>query len=135
MNRRRILSVVFCVFTAAGLCLDAGAASSAPAPLPVGLHRIHKIVVDAGHGGKDTGTVSARGMKEKRVNLEVAQKVKERLEAAGLEVLMTRNADVFIPLSERAAIANKNGADLFISIHANASSSRSLDGFEVYTLS
>ncbi len=98
-------------------------------------HRIRKVVVDAGHGGKDDGATSPLGLREKRVTLEVARKVKEGLEAAGIQVIMTRSADVFIPLSERAQIANKNGADLFVSIHANASESRTLDGFEVYTLS
>lgn len=98
-------------------------------------YRIRKVVLDAGHGGKDSGAISANGLQEKRVALEVARDVQHALEALGIEVLMTRSADVFIPLSQRAHIANKNGADLFVSIHANASPSRSLDGFEIYTLS
>ena len=99
------------------------------------LHRLRKVIIDAGHGGKDDGATSRYGLKEKRVVLEVAQKVKRGLEASGIQVVMTRGADVFIPLSERAQIANKNGADLFVSIHANASTTPSLNGFEVYTLS
>ena len=103
--------------------------------LPGATHQIRKVVVDAGHGGKDTGAVSKKGLREKRVALEVARKVRQGLEARGIQVIMTRGADVFIPLAERAHIANKNGADLFVSIHANASTSPSLQGFEVYTLS
>lgn len=103
-------------------------------PVP-GAFNIRRVLVDAGHGGKDAGAVSSRGLKEKRLVLEIARKVKEELESRGIQVLMTRNADVFIPLSERAQIANKNGVDFFISIHANASASRSLNGFEIYYLS
>ena len=103
--------------------------------LPAATHRLRRVVLDAGHGGKDDGATSRYGLKEKQVVLEVAKKVKRGLEAVGIQVIMTRGADVFIPLSERAQIANKNGADLFVSIHANASTSPSLDGFEVYTLS
>jgi N-acetylmuramoyl-L-alanine amidase len=98
-------------------------------------HRIRRVVIDAGHGGTDTGAVSSRGLKEKRVVLDVARKVKKLLEARGLEVVMTRNSDVFIPLSERTQLANKQGADFFVSIHANASLTRSLQGFEIYYLS
>ena len=114
-----------------------GTVTSIPEPSrpSAGLFRIQKVIVDAGHGGKDPGASSSRGLKEKGLVLEIARKVKEGLEARGLEVIMTRNADVFIPLSERAQIANKNGADFFISIHANASTSASLDGFEIYYLS
>lgn len=117
---------------------------SAPAPKirtaavssgPAAVHAIRKVVVDAGHGGKDTGAISPNGLREKKVTLDVAGKVRQGLEAAGVQVVMTRSADVFIPLSERAHIANKSGADLFVSIHANASESRSLSGFETYTLS
>ncbi len=107
----------------------------APKTAPSVSHILRKVVIDAGHGGKDAGAKCSHGLKEKSVVLEVAQKVKMGLEAAGIQVVMTRGADVFIPLSERAQIANKNGADLFVSIHANASTTPSLDGFEVYTLS
>jgi N-acetylmuramoyl-L-alanine amidase len=119
-----------------GSSLRTPARGSEAVPLePPLLFHVQKVVVDAGHGGKDSGAASSRGLKEKGLVLEVARKVKERLEARGIQVVMTRNADVFIPLSERAQIANKNGADFFISIHANASTSRSLNGFEVYYLS
>ncbi len=98
-------------------------------------HRIRRIVVDAGHGGKDPGAQSSSGLNEKRLVLDVARKVRDELERQGIEVIMTRDSDVFIPLPGRAEIANRCGADLFVSIHANASKTRTLRGFEVYTLS
>ncbi len=98
-------------------------------------HRIRRVILDAGHGGMDSGAISPYGLKEKHVVLEIAKKVKKALEAQGLEVVMTRNSDIFIPLAERAEIANKQSADFFVSIHANASLTRSLQGFEIYYLS
>jgi N-acetylmuramoyl-L-alanine amidase len=115
--------------------VPASAVSAIPAEVPAVSHRLRRVVIDAGHGGKDPGATSPRGLEEKRVTLEVATEVKRLLERAGVEVVMTRSADVFIPLSQRAHIANKNNADLFVSIHANASTSPSLSGFELYTLS
>ena len=111
-----------------------GMALSAPsgAPMP---HRVRRVVLDAGHGGKDSGAVSPHGLKEKRLTLEMARKVKAVLEARGMEVVMTRDSDRFIPLAERARIANIREADFFVSIHANASETPSLRGFEVYYLS
>ena len=104
-------------------------------PASPALHRIHRVVLDAGHGGKDSGAVSPAGLKEKRLALEMTRKVKKELELRGLEVVMTRNSDVFIPLSERAALANEGGTDFFVSIHANASTAPLLQGFEIYYLS
>ncbi|HXV19056.1 MAG TPA: N-acetylmuramoyl-L-alanine amidase, partial [Candidatus Omnitrophota bacterium] len=98
-------------------------------------HRIRKITIDAGHGGKDHGATSRTGLKEKDVVLEVSRMVRDELLGLNIEATMTRDADVFIPLAERANISNKKGADLFVSIHANASTSRNLSGFEVYYLS
>lgn len=96
---------------------------------------VKTVVVDAGHGGKDYGAISKRGTREKDVNLAVAKYLKHYLEERGLRVIMTRDSDVFIPLPVRAKIANKKKADFFVSIHANASTSDSLKGFEVYYLS
>ena len=112
--------------------------SGASAPVdsqPVPQHVIHRVVIDAGHGGKDFGAVSPNGLREKNLTLEVARRVSDDLRARGIEVVMTRNKDVFIPLANRAKVTNKKGVDLFISIHANASLSKSLKGFEVYYLS
>jgi N-acetylmuramoyl-L-alanine amidase len=97
---------------------------------------VRRIVIDPGHGGKDPGTVSARGIEEKRINLILAQELSDALrEKEDYEVLMTRTDDSFIPLEERAQLANRHNADLFISLHCNASLSTRMKGFEVYFLS
>ncbi|GAB7027190.1 N-acetylmuramoyl-L-alanine amidase [Geotalea toluenoxydans] len=97
--------------------------------------KIRRIVVDPGHGGHDPGAVGAGGTREKdvvlQIGLKLAQKLKEEL---GLDVVMTRSTDVFIELQERTAIANKVGADLFVSVHANASLNRNASGMETYYL-
>lgn len=89
------------------------------------------VVVDAGHGGKDPGAV-AGNIREKDINLSTALKLRDALMAKGYNVIMTRDADVFVDLYKRAAIANENNADLFISIHANATLSTAITGLEVY---
>jgi N-acetylmuramoyl-L-alanine amidase len=96
---------------------------------------ITKIVIDAGHGGKDPGAIGRSGLKEKDINLDVAKRLSKILSSRGIEVVMTRTTDVFIPLSRRVDIANSSGASLFISIHSNANRVRSLHGFEVYYVS
>lgn len=98
-------------------------------------HTIRRIIIDAGHGGKDFGAISKNGLREKEVVLDVAKKVRDRLQGTGIEVLMTRADDTFIPLADRAIIANSKSADFFVSIHANASTSPDLSGFEIYYLS
>jgi N-acetylmuramoyl-L-alanine amidase len=102
---------------------------------PPAKFRIKKVIIDPGHGGKDPGAISRTGLKEKHIVLDVSKRIKAELEKKDIDVIMTRNSDKFIPLGERARIANKNCADLFISIHANASRSRWLRGFEAYYLS
>ena len=94
-----------------------------------------RIVIDAGHGGHDPGTIGPGGVQEKDVVLDVALRV-ERLvrKELGAEVVMTRSTDVFIPLEERTAIANSKGADLFLSIHANSSRNPRAQGIETYFL-
>jgi N-acetylmuramoyl-L-alanine amidase len=99
------------------------------------LHRIRRVAIDAGHGGKDHGANGPWGLREKDLVLEMSRIVKRELEKLGIEVIMTRDSDTYIALAERANIANRKQADLFVSIHANASTSRSLQGFEVYYLS
>jgi N-acetylmuramoyl-L-alanine amidase len=96
--------------------------------------KIGRIVIDPGHGGHDTGTIGPTGIREKDVVLEVALKLAKLLEGTGSEVVMTRHDDSFIPLEERTAIANEKDADLFISIHANASRDRTARGIETYYL-
>lgn len=90
------------------------------------------VIVDAGHGGHDPGTISTGGIQEKNINLRVAAKVANLLEQRGLAVAMTRWQDRFIELEERSALANQRGADLFVSIHADSAPSRSAQGFTVY---
>ena len=94
------------------------------------------VVIDAGHGGKDAGAIGyTLKVKEKTVNLETALKLGALLEKEpGVKVIYTRKKDVFIPLDDRAQIANKAKADLFISIHANAAENRSAKGTETYTV-
>ena len=97
--------------------------------------KIGKIVVDAGHGGHDTGTIGPNGLEEKDLVLDVALKLGKLLEEKlGAEVVYTRDDDTFIPLETRTAIANKEQADLFISIHANSSDDASARGVETYYL-
>jgi len=96
---------------------------------------LRRIVVDAGHGGKDPGAVGPGGTREKDVALAIARTLAKKLEKSlGCEVIMTRTGNTFLELEERTAIANKVGADLFISIHANASTSRKAWGVETFYL-
>ncbi len=97
---------------------------------------IKRIVIDAGHGGRDGGGRQIFGLKEKTINLKVAKLLLWKLEKVkGFKVSMTRDSDVFVPLRERSKIANEYGADLFISIHANASRHKRNQGFEIYFMS
>ena len=97
--------------------------------------KIGKIVIDAGHGGHDTGTIGPNGLMEKDLVLEVALKLGKLLQdRMGAAVVYTRDDDTFIPLETRTAIANKEQADLFISIHANSSSDSTARGIETYYL-
>jgi N-acetylmuramoyl-L-alanine amidase len=105
-----------------------------PAVIPNRARRV--IAVDAGHGGKDGGAVGRRGTLEKDVVLAAAHELARLLKEEGhFDVVMTRSNDTFVKLGRRAEIANERGADLFVSIHANANPSRKLSGFEVYFLS
>jgi len=107
-------------------------ASSRPALKP---GKVRRIVVDPGHGGKDPGAVGLSGLQEKDVVLSIGHKVAKKLrDELGIDAVMTRSTDVFIELQERTAIANQVGADLFISIHANAALNRKANGIETYYL-
>ncbi len=98
--------------------------------------RVRTIVIDPGHGGKDPGAIGRRGTKEKDVVLKIAHKLaKELHKNLKARVILTRYHDIFLPLAERTAIANQEKADLFISIHCNASLKSRTKGFEVYFLS
>ena len=93
------------------------------------------IVIDPGHGGKDPGAVSPLGLYEKDINLIVSKYLKQELEQQGFRVILTRSSDIFLTLDQRTKIAKKHNADLFISVHANANNSRSVNGAEIYYLS
>lgn len=92
------------------------------------------IVVDAGHGGKDPGAIGRTGTQEKDIALDISRRLRNNLQSRGFKVTMTRDRDEFISLEERTAIATRAKADLFVSVHANSSPSRTVDGLEVYTL-
>lgn len=119
-----------------------GAPAPAPAPDPpplldlVPAGGIRTVVIDAGHGGDETGARGPVGTLEKDVTLSVARRLKAGLEARlGVRVILTRDGDQSVALDERAALANNNKADLFISLHANASVRQSAAGAEVFYLS
>lgn len=102
--------------------------------------KIKTVVIDAGHGGHDPGAIGPTGLKEKDVNLRIAKALKQKLDKDGgkfgiTKVYLTRSTDKFIPLEERTAIAKKQGADLFISIHCNAARNKQAYGIETYYLS
>ncbi len=99
-------------------------------PKPLG--RIGRVVLDPGHGGKDPGATSRLGYYEKDLVLGVAKMVAAELTARGVEVIMTRTDDRFIELEDRPAVAARTGADLFVSIHADAAKNRSARGFTMY---
>ena len=96
---------------------------------------IDKIIIDPGHGGKDSGANGSNGFTEKELVLDVSLKIKKKLERQGITVLLTRDRDYFVSLSNRAKMANDSDADLFISIHANGHHDKRANGFEIFYLS
>ncbi len=97
--------------------------------------KLSRVVIDAGHGGHDTGSIGPGGFTEKELVLDVAQRLRDMIEMElGAEVVMTRSDDTFVALESRTAIANQQEADLLISIHANSSRIRSVRGVETYFL-
>ncbi len=106
----------------------------ASTPRTAELLRIRKVVIDAGHGGKDHGA-SKRKVREKDVNLAIAKKLGKILRSKyGIKVVYTRTTDKFVSLRRRARIANQSGADLFVSVHANANRRSNIHGIETYYL-
>ena len=104
-------------------------------PSKVKAYKIRKVVIDAGHGGKDSGTIG-RFTKEKDITLSIALKLGKIIEEniKDVEVIYTRKKDIFIPLNKRAEIANKAKADLFISIHCNGGAKHTVKGTETYVM-
>jgi len=96
---------------------------------------VKRVVIDAGHGGKDPGAIGPTGLREKDVVLKISKKVASRLKKdLGCQVILTRKKDRFLPLTQRTAIANAKKADIFVSIHANAAPNRRARGVETYFL-
>lgn len=111
-----------------------GASKQASLARQLGLG-VKKVVIDPGHGGKDRGGAGATGLKEKELTLKLARMLADKIhKKLGLEVVLTRDTDVFLTLEERTAKANTEAADLFISIHGNAHKSASVHGIETYVL-
>lgn len=90
------------------------------------------VVIDAGHGAHDAGARGIIGIWEKNVNLAIALALRDRLQSDGVNVLLTRSDDTFVPLGERSYLANRSGADFFISIHADSAGNRSVSGSTIY---
>jgi N-acetylmuramoyl-L-alanine amidase len=119
----------------ARIVVDISRSGAAPVVMQPSSALKKRIVIDPGHGGHDTGAIGPDGLYEKDVVLDIALKVKKALSAdPNYEVILTRDSDVFIPLAERTLIANRRNADLFVSIHANASPNREARGVETYFL-
>ncbi len=111
-------------------------ASRGRSPADTGPRLLRSVVIDPGHGGTETGAIGSTGLQEKDVVLDVASRLARMLrDQAGLDVYLTRESDQLLPLASRTALANHQRADLFISLHANASTSRGARGSETYFLS
>jgi N-acetylmuramoyl-L-alanine amidase len=118
--------------------------ASVPMPTHAGEHsltralglKVSRIVIDAGHGGHDTGTIGPTGLMEKDLCLDLALRLGKLIETRlpGAEVIYTRTDDTFVPLEQRTAVANNSKADLFLSIHANSSDDPKVRGIETYYL-
>jgi N-acetylmuramoyl-L-alanine amidase len=104
------------------------------APRPADGRRL--VAIDAGHGGVDPGAIGRQGTHEKEITLAMARELKARMEATGrFRVVLTRDRDTFLPLRERVSLARANGAEMFISLHADAHPNPATRGMSVYTLS
>lgn len=101
--------------------------------LPSTTRRIKKVVIDPGHGGSDPGAVGPTGKQEKDVVLSVSLKLRDLLESRGVSVVMTRTTDIYLTLQERTKISNNSGADFFLSVHANSSTTPTSNGTETYS--
>ena len=96
---------------------------------------IQRIVIDPGHGGKDPGTIGRSGTMEKTIVLDICQRLKKLFNAnTDLDVIMTRESDIYVPVENRTVIANQKQADLFISVHANSNPSKKRSGVETFFL-
>jgi len=129
---RRGLRVGVVLALVIGLGPGAGFVRAEGMPQP---DRFDTVVIDAGHGGDDEGARGRRGLIEKELVLDVARRLQKRLRAQGLHVVLTRETDVFVPLEARTSVANDARGDLFVSIHANSSTTSSPRGIETFFVS
>ncbi len=129
LHRRTLLGAAM----GATLSLPALAARPAPRPHPGGTAPL--VLLDPGHGGKDPGAIGVSGTYEKHIAFAAARELQRQLVASGrYRVALSRSRDIFIPLEDRVAIAQRQGAALFVSMHADALSDHSVRGASVYTL-
>ena len=140
VNRRQFCSIILPGITwGLGTALgpeSAGAQTRALKPAPKPAPKKAVIVIDPGHGGRDPGAIGARGTMEKNITLALAHEVKAQLAIRpDLTTHLTRDSDLLLPLGERVAIGQRHDADLFVSLHADATPSRRARGLSIYTLS
>ena len=127
-----VVSSLLLITGCASLKVPSGAFLQPPPPMASSeLLPIRSVVVDAGHGGHDPGTTH-HGLEEKDLALDIARRLKTKLQTSGLSVSMTRETDDFVTLSRRPDVANRMAADLFVSVHINANRNRHVSGVEVY---
>jgi len=115
---------------------DTAATFSKPQPLHLSALAlgVRRVVLDAGHGGESLGTSGAKGLHEKDVTIDIAQRLRKRLTAEGITVLMTREGDEMVSLQDRSDMANRGHGDLFLSIHVNSLMPKDSRGVETYYL-
>ncbi|MFC1672280.1 N-acetylmuramoyl-L-alanine amidase [Planctomycetota bacterium] len=97
-----------------------------------GIKKLRKIVIDAGHGGKDPGAIGRGGLTEKQINLSVALRLAKIFKRRGVETVLVRDRDVFLSLDQRVRVCNREQPDLFLSVHANANRSRVVTGVQTF---
>ena len=129
---RKMRSHFLFLIAAGGLLSLAGCATGRMHAIKNTSRTFSTVVVDAGHGGRDSGAVRRYGPPEKIVALDVAQRIDKKLRESQIKTVMTRTGDVFIPLDTRVAIENSQKNAIFVSIHFNDSRRRGIHGFETY---
>ena len=135
LQRRTLLGAAFgSALAAPALAAKSAAGKNAPATKPPG-GKLPLVLLDPGHGGKDPGAIGISGTYEKHIAFATAQELQRQLLASGrYRVALSRSRDVFIPLEDRVGLAQHQGADLFVSMHADALTDHAVRGASVYTL-
>lgn len=134
--RRQLRGKAFALQRPDRIVVDLFPRPSRPSDLSPSEEIVKTVVIDPGHGGRDSGAIGPSGVKEKDIVLDVSLRLKRLIERdLGMNVIMTRSEDVFVPLESRTAIANRHRADFFISVHVNAAPGSQAVGLETYFLS